>query len=124
MTSEEMLAQIKKCLHIRDDTQDTMISDVILEVCDYCNLSPEHIPDALEVFVRKKAKGIIDYEVAVGTGYRPEVAAIREGDGSITWAQTDGNTKASICGLSETDKRVLRRHRRLRGYVKPVCSDV
>lgn len=124
MTSEKMLAQIRECLGIKDDTQDTMISDVILEVCDYCNLSPEHIPDALELFVRKKAKGIIDYEDAVGTGYQPEVAAIKEGDGSITWAQTDGNTKASIYGLSETDKRALRRHRRLRGYVKPICGNV
>lgn len=124
MTSEEMLAQIKKCLHIRDDTRDAMISDIILDVCDYCSLTPGRMPDALEPFVRKKAKGIMEYEEAVGTGYRPEVAAIKEGDGSITWAQTDGNTKASVYGLSETDKKALRRHRRLRGYVKPACSDV
>ena len=66
--------------------------------------------------IRKKVKGILDYEAANGTGYHPEIASIKEGDGSITWAQTDGNTKASIYGLSASDKADLRRHRRLRGY--------
>ena len=78
----------------------------------------------LEPFVRKKAKGIIDYEAVEGNGYNPEIASIKEGDGSITWAQTEGNTKASIYGLSESDKAGLRRHRRLRGYAKPVCKNV
>lgn len=117
MTSEEMLIKVKSNLQLGDDKRDLTISDVITDVCEYCNLCPDHIPNELEPFIRKKVKGIIDYETAMGTGYRPELESLKEGDGSITWAQTDGNTKASICGLSETDKKALRRHRRLRGYV-------
>lgn len=116
MTSEEMAERVKKNLKFEDDSRDVMILDVILTVCDYCNLSQESIPDILEPVIRKKVKGIIDYEAANGSGYYPEVSSIKEGDGSITWAQTEGNTKASIYGLSEADKGALRRHRRLRGY--------
>ena len=118
------MGTVKNNLGIQDDKSDLLISDVILMVCDYCNLEPDCIPDILEPFVRKKAKGIIDYEAAEGTGYNPEIASIKEGDGSITWAQTEGNTKASIYGLSESDKAGLRRHRRLRGYAKPICKTV
>ena len=117
MTASEMMEMVKKNLKIEDDSQDLVISDVILAVCDYCNLSQECIPEILEPVIRKKIKGIMDYEAANGTGYQPEVASIKEGDGSITWAQTEGNTKASIYGLSDSDKTALRRHRRLRGYV-------
>ncbi len=117
MTASEMLETVKKNLKIEDDSQDLVISDVILTVCDYCNLSQECIPDILEPVIRRKIKGIMDYEAANGTGYQPEVASIKEGDGTITWAQTEGNTKASIYGLSDSDKAALRRHRRLRGYV-------
>ena len=117
MTASEMLETVKKNLKIKDDSQDLAISDVILAVCDYCNLSQECIPDILEPVIRKKMKGILDYEEANGTGYQPEVASIKEGDGTITWAQTEGNTKATIYGLSDSDKEALRRHRRLRGYV-------
>lgn len=117
MTASEMLETVKKNLKIEDDSQDLVISDVILTVCDYCNLSQECIPDILEPVIRKKIRGIMDYEAANGTGYQPEVASIKEGDGSITWAQTEGNTKATIYGLSDSDKAALRRHRRLRGYV-------
>lgn len=115
MTASEMLETVKKNLKIEDDSQDLVISDVILTVCDYCNLSQECIPDILEPVIRRKIKGIMDYEAANGTGYQPEVASIKEGDGTITWAQTEGNTKASIYGLSDSDKAALRRHRRLRG---------
>lgn len=124
MTISEMKTAVKNNLGIKDDTRDILISDVILLVCDYCNLDQGNIPDILEPVIRKKAKDIIDYEAANGTGYRPEVASIKEGDGSITWSQTDGNTKASIYSLTESDKKGLRRHRGLRGYVQSVCSDV
>lgn len=124
MTISEMKTVVKNNLGIKDDTRDILIFDVILLVCDYCNLDQESIPNILEPVIRKKVKGIIDYEAANGTGYRPEVASIKEGDGSITWSQTDGNTKASIYSLTESDKKGLRRHRRLRGYVQSVCSDV
>ena len=117
MTISEMEIAVKDNLGIKDDTRDILISDVILLVCDYCNLGQKSIPDIIEPIIRKKVKGIIDYETANGMGYRPEVASIKEGDGSITWSQTDGNTKASIYSLTESDKKGLRRHRRLRGYV-------
>ena len=114
MTMEEMALSIQSKLNIVDDTMYQTIMDVITEVMDFCNR--DELPDVLEPFVRKKVKGIMDYEAANGTGYHPEIASIKEGDGSITWAQTDGNTKASIYGLSDGDKAMLRRHRRLRGY--------
>ncbi|MGL5436597.1 MAG: hypothetical protein ACRDBO_14530 [Lachnospiraceae bacterium] len=116
MGESEMLNKVKSNLQLKDE-KDLVISDIILAVCDYCNLSPRRIPDALEPFIRKKVKGIIDYEAVNGSGYIPEVQSIKEGDGSITWAHTDGNTKATIYDLSESDKKALRRHRRLRGYV-------
>lgn len=117
MTASEIKEIVRGNLGIKDDTRDLVISDVILAICDYCNLNPQSIPDILEPVIRRKVRGIIDYEAANGEGYHPEVASIKEGDGSITWAQTEGNTKASIYGLSESDKKGLRRYRRLRGYV-------
>ena len=116
MTKSEMVAVIKQNLELADGTGDLAISDTVLMVCSYCNISVDCIPEELEPFIRKKVKGITDYEAVNGTGYQPEVASIKEGDGSITWAQTDGNTKASIYGLSDSDKKDLRRFRRLRGY--------
>ncbi len=117
MTFSEMLEAVERNLALGSGQHTVLISDMVLMVCDYCNLPRECIPDILEPIIRKKVKGILDYEAANGTGYRSEVASIKEGDGSITWAQTDGNTKASIYGLSDSDKAALRRHRRLRGYV-------
>lgn len=116
MTTSEMVETIKRKLKIEDNERDLTISDVILMVCDYCNLQTDRIPDELELFIRQKVKGIVDYEEVNGSGYVRETESIKEGDGSITWAQTEGNTRATIYGLSESDKRALRRHRRLRGY--------
>ena len=117
MDKEKMVDEIKRNLRLETADHDLMISDVILMACDFCNIHTDCIPEEMEPTLRKKVKGIIDYENAVGTGYRPEVASIKEGDGSITWAQTEGNTKVSIYELNDSDKRALRRHRRLRGYV-------
>lgn len=117
MTSEGMKALVKDNLNIQDDTRDLLISDVILDIRTYCNLPADGLPKELEPVVRRKVKGIVDYEIVNGDGYHPEVASIKEGDGTITWAQTDGNTRASIYGLSEADKTLLRRFRRFRSYV-------
>lgn len=117
MTFSEMLEAVERNLALGSGQHAVLISDMVLMICDYCNLPRECIPDILEPIIRRKVKGILDYEAVNGTGYQPEVASIKEGDGSITWAQTDGNTKASIYGLSDSDKAALRRHRRLRGYV-------
>lgn len=116
MTFSEMLETIEKNLELAAGEHKLLISDMILMVCDYCNLNENCIPDILEPVIRKKVKGILDYEEANGTGYHPEVASIKEGDGSITWAQTEGNTRASIYELNASDKAALKRHRRLRGY--------
>ena len=124
MDSYEMLRAVKANLRLDTEDHDLTISDMILTVCDYCNLDPGGIPDILEPFVRKKVKGIVDYEASEGSGFNPEIASIKEGDGSITWSQTEGNTKASIYGLSDKDKAALRRHRRLRGYAKPIRKNV
>lgn len=124
MNSKEMLQAVKLNLRLETDDFDITILDIILSVCDYCNLDLACIPDILEPFIRKKVKGIMDYEASEGTGFNPEISSVKEGDGSITWAQTEGNTKASIYGLSESDKAGLRRHRRLRGYAKPICKNV
>lgn len=116
MVKTEMMNAVKENLRLDTEDQDILISDLILTVQVYCNLPEDQLPEELEPFIRKKVKGVIDYEMVNGSGYQPEVASIREGDGSITWAQTEGNTKASIYGLSEGDKTFLRRFRRLRGY--------
>ena len=117
MTESEMLTAVKINLKIEDDTQDLAISDVILLVCEYCNINKLRIPDALERIVRKKVKGIMDYEEANGTGFVQDVASIKEGDGTITYATSGTNGKEGIYGLSDGDRAALRRYRRLRGYV-------
>lgn len=117
MTKSEMLTKVKRNLKIEDDKQDLTISDVILLVCEYCNINTERIPDAMERIIRKKAKGIIDYEEANGAGFSQDIASIKEGDGTITYATNSVNGKEGIYGLSDGDKAALRQYRRLRGYV-------
>jgi len=117
MTKSEMLTEVKRNLKIEDDKQDLTISDVILLVCEYCNINTESIPEALERIVRKKSKGIIDYEEANGPGFSQDIASIKEGDGTITYATSGANGKEGIYGLSDSDKAALRQYRRLRGYV-------
>ena len=117
MTSSEMLEKVKSNLKIEDDTRDLNISDVILSVCDYCNMDQDKLPERLEPFIRKKVKGVMDYETVKGTGYQQDIASIKEGDGSITYATDGSNSREGVYGLSDADKTVLRRYRRLRGYV-------
>lgn len=117
MTKTEMLTEVKRNLRIEGESQDLTISDVILLVCDYCNINTERIPDAMERIIRKKSKGIIDYEEANGTGFSQDIASIKEGDGSISYATSGANGKEGIYGLSDGDKAALRLYRRLRGYV-------
>jgi hypothetical protein len=117
MTKSEMLTEVKRNLMIEDETQDLTISDVILLVCEYCNINTDKIPDALERIIRKKSKGIIDYEEANGSGFSQDIASIKEGDGTISYATSGANGKEGIYGLSDSDKTALRLYRRLRGYV-------
>lgn len=114
MNKDAIIKLIKENLRLMTDDHDLMISDMVQEACSYCNISPDDIPEELEPFIRKKVKGILDYEAFYGSGFQPEVASIKEGDGTITWAQTEGNTRAGIYELNDSDKRMLRRFRRLR----------
>lgn len=111
MTKKEMLDKVKENLGISDDPKDLMISDVIQEVMNYCNLTEP--PAELEPFIRRKVKAIIDYEAETGGNTVFDVTSIKEGDTSITY-NTDEVSRETIYGLSEKDKQALMRFRRLR----------
>ncbi len=111
MTKEALIALVKTNLDISGDTKDLIISDVIQEVMNYCNLT--ELPEALEPFIRKKVKTIINYEAENGTDNVFDVKSIKEGDTSTTY-NTDEVSRETIYGLSDRDKVALRRFRRLR----------
>ena len=111
MTQGEMKNKVKTNLGIEDDSKDLIISDIIQEVLNYCNITD--IPEALEPFIRKKVKTIINYENENGTETVFDVKSIKEGDTSITY-NTDEVSRETIYGLSEQDRAVLKRFRRLR----------
>ena len=117
MTLSEMRETVKENLKLTDDTRDLDISDVIFNVCEYCNLNQNELPELLEPYIRKKVKGIINYETVKGTGYQQDIASIKEGDGSVTYVTGGSNSREGIYGLTDADKSALRRFRRLRGYV-------
>lgn len=111
MTKETLITLVKTNLDISGDTKDLIISDVIQEVMNYCNLT--ELPEALEPFIRKKVKTIINYEAENGTDNVFDVKSIKEGDTSTTY-NTDEVSRETIYGLSDRDKVALRRFRRLR----------
>lgn len=111
MTKEALIALVKTNLNISDSTRDLIISDVIQEVVNYCNL--KELPGSLEPFIRKKVKTIINYEAENGAEAIFDVKSIKEGDTSITY-DTVQVSRETIYGLSDKDKSVLRRFRRLR----------
>jgi len=106
-----MKNKVKTNLGIEEDSKDLIISDIIQEVLNYCNITD--IPEALEPFIRKKVKTIINYENENGTETVFDVKSIKEGDTSITY-NTDEVSRETIYGLSEQDRAVLKRFRRLR----------
>ena len=106
-----MLALVKEHLEIEDDSKDLLINDVIKECLNFCNLIEP--PEALEPFIRRKVKTIMDYEVEFGSNAVFDVKSIKEGDTSITY-NTDEVSRETIYGLSDQDKRLLARYRRLR----------
>ena len=110
MTIEEMVVSVKANLRIEDDSRDLIITDVIQEVLNFCNLTEP--PAELEPFIRRKVKAIIDYE-AENSDTVFDVQSIREGDVSITY-NTDEVSRETIYGLSGKDKQALMRFRRLR----------
>lgn len=112
-----MVNLIKSNLKLEDDSRDLTISDVIIEAANYCNIQFDALPGNIEPFIRKKVKGIIDYEAANGDGYCGELASIKEGDGTLTFVTGGSNSREGIYGLTESYKADLKRFRRLRGYV-------
>lgn len=111
MTAEEIKTKVKENLKIEDDSKDLIISDVIREVINYCNI--KELPEALEPFIRQKVQLIINYEKENGTDSVFDIKSIKEGDVSITY-NTDEVSRETIYGLSERDKIFLRQFRRLR----------
>ena len=65
MPNDKLIAKVKENLQIEDDSRDLIISDVIQDALNYCNLT--ELPGELEPYIRKKVKGIIDYEADNGT---------------------------------------------------------
>ena len=111
MTTDEMKTLVKTNLKITGDEKNLIISDVIQEVLNYCNLKEP--PEELEPYIRKKVKTIINYEAENGTGNVFDVKSIKEGDTSITY-NTDQVSKETVYGLSKQDEKDLRLFRRLR----------
>lgn len=112
MLIAKLIELVKTNLSITDNTKDLIITDSICEAMNYCNLS--ELPTELEPFIRKKVKGIINYEVENGTTSVFDVKSIKEGDTSITYNVSDDTSKETVYGLSKKDKECLRKFRRLR----------
>lgn len=111
MTAEEIKTKVKENLKIEDDSKDLIISDVIREVINYCNI--KELLEALEPFIRQKVQLIINYEKENGTDSVFDIKSIKEGDTSITY-NTDEVSRETIYGLSDSDKKALQQFRRLR----------
>ena len=112
MTKLELLNKVKDNLGILSGLNDLIISDVIIEVGEYCNIID--FPDAIEPFVRKKTKAIMSYEKEGLGDSAFDVKSLREGDTTITYNVDDKTSKDTIYGLSLNDKSALKRFRRLR----------
>lgn len=112
MSKEEMLALVKDNLEIEDNSKDFLITDVIQDVINYCNLVD--LPDELEPFIRRKVKNIMNYEAENGAGAVFDVKSIKEGDTSITYNVDGSTSKETIYGLSDRDKKTLQAFRRTR----------
>lgn len=109
---QKIINTIKINLKLNNDENNLIISDVIQEVLNYCNLT--ELPLKLEPFVRKKVKSVINYETENGTSAVFDVKTVKEGDTSITYNIDDKTSKETIYGLSDRDKKVLQQFRRTR----------
>lgn len=107
-----MLNLVKENLGIQDEDKDLIILDAIQDALNYCNL--KELPEEMEIYIRKKAKSIIDYEADKESGAASEIKSISEGDTSITYNVGIKSSRESIYGLSKDDKRTLSQFRRLR----------
>lgn len=114
MDDVQIIERVKANMRLETQDYDVVISDIIQSVKNYCNL--DELPDALEPFVRRKTKRIVDYEAVNGPGYTQEIARIKEGDGSITYTTDGASSRNAIYNMTDEDRSELRRFRRLRGY--------
>ncbi|MDU3526419.1 phage head-tail connector protein [Clostridium sp.] len=112
MEDKELLNKVKENLKIEDTSKDLIISDMIQEVENYCNLKA--LPISLEPFIRKKVKAIINYENENGDTIIFDIKSIKEGDTSISYNVDEKSSKDNIYGLSDNDKSALRLFRRTR----------
>lgn len=111
MTKEELTALVKEHLNILGSDRDLDISDLITAALEYCNIS--ELPESLEPWLRRKLKTIFNYEAENGVDGVFDVKSIHEGDTTINY-NVDQVSRETIYGLSDADKVVLRRYRRLR----------
>lgn len=115
MEDIDLLNKVKGNLKLTDDSKDLIILDIIQDIKNYCNL--KYVPIELEPFIRKKVKGIIDYENENDNGNSSlyDIKSIKEGDTTITY-NVDGNSNSreNIYGLSESERTSLKLFRRIR----------
>jgi hypothetical protein len=111
VTTDELKALVKTNLKINSTEKDLIITDIIQDALNYCNLA--ELPVEAETYIRKKVHTVINYELENGTGSVFDVKSIKEGDTSITY-NTDEVSRETVYGLSTRDKECLRRFRRLR----------
>ncbi len=112
MSKEELMLKVKENLKITDDSKDLIISDVIQDALNYCNLV--ELPEEAEPYIRKKVKSIIAYEAENGENSVFDIKSIKEGDTSITYNVDDKISRETIYGLSDRDKKTLQIFRRIR----------
>ena len=112
MIITELTALVKTNLKITDTTKNLIISDLIQDALNYCNLT--EVPVEAEPFIRKKVKGIINYEAENGTSSVFDIKQVSEGDTTTAYNVDSNNSKETVYGLSIKDKECLRRFRRLR----------
>ena len=112
MQTEELIEKVKERLNITGTSRDLIISDIIQDAINYCNLI--ELPAELEPWIRKKVQGIINYEAENGTGSVFDITSIREGDTTKTYNVSKDYSRETIYGLSNQDKKTLRNFRRLR----------
>ena len=112
MSKEDLITKVKGNLKITDNSKDLVISDVIQDALNYCNLV--ELPEETEPYIRKKVKSIIAYETENGENSVFDVKSIKEGDTSITYNVDDKTSKETIYGLSDRDKKTLQAFRRTR----------
>lgn len=110
MTVQETIKKIKQELDIKDESKDTLIMDVLVDILNYCNL--KELPLELHSYARRKVQSIIDYESDFGLVDGLDLKSIKLGDATVS---IETNTsKSDVYGLSNSDKKYLRMFRRTR----------